>query len=116
MLEYPATSNGVGLLNEKPLHASLKAWYAQPGDRFEVNVDGSVIDIVRGELLVEIQTRSSRPSSASWRSLSSAIPFDWSSPSRLRSGSFVYPTTAPSRKDAGNHPSAGRCWSYFASW
>ena len=57
MLDTPATSNGVGLLNEKPLHASLKAWYAQPGDRFEVGVDGSVIDIVRGELLVEIQTR-----------------------------------------------------------
>ena len=53
-----SVSNGVGLLNEKPLHASLKAWYAQPDDRFEVAVDGSVIDILRGELLVEIQTRS----------------------------------------------------------
>jgi hypothetical protein len=57
VLDTPAISNGVGLLNEKSLHASLKAWYAQPGDSFEVNVDGSVIDIVRGELLVEIQTR-----------------------------------------------------------
>ena len=57
MLDTPAMSNGVGLLNEKPLHAALKAWYAQPGDRFEVQVDGSVIDIVRDELLVEIQTR-----------------------------------------------------------
>jgi len=47
---------GVGSLNEKPLHASLKAWYAQPGDRFEVNVDGFVIDIVHNDLLVEIQT------------------------------------------------------------
>jgi hypothetical protein len=55
--EIPPTSKGVGLLNEKPLHASLKAWYAQPGDRCEVNVDGSIIDIVRGELLVEIQTQ-----------------------------------------------------------
>jgi hypothetical protein len=55
--DIPPTSKGVGLLNEKPLHAALKAWYAQPGDRFEVNVDGSIIDIVRGELLVEIQTR-----------------------------------------------------------
>lgn len=56
--ETPPTTKGVGLLNEKPLHAALKAWYAQPDDRFEVDVDGSVIDIVRGELLVEIQTRS----------------------------------------------------------
>ena len=58
MLDTPPLSNGVGLLNEKPLHAALKAWYALPGDRFEVGIDGSIIDIVRGELLVEIQTRS----------------------------------------------------------
>ncbi len=48
--------SGIGLLNEKPLHASLKEWYAQPGDRFEVEVDGFVIDIVREDLLLEIQT------------------------------------------------------------
>ena len=47
----------IGLLNEKPLHASLKRWYAQPGDRFEVPVDGFVIDIVRDNVLLEIQTR-----------------------------------------------------------
>ena len=47
----------IGLLNEKPLHASLKQWYARPGDRFEVVVDGFVIDIVRDDLLIEIQTR-----------------------------------------------------------
>jgi len=47
---------GIGLLNEKPLHASLKQWYARPGDRFEVTVDGYVIDIVRDDLLIEIQT------------------------------------------------------------
>src|SRR4026209_2429372 len=49
--------SGIGLLNEKPLHASLKRWYARPGDRFEVPVDGFVIDIVRDDLLIEIQTR-----------------------------------------------------------
>jgi hypothetical protein len=48
--------SGIGLLNEKPLHASLKEWYAQPEDQFEVAVDGFVIDIVRGGLLLEIQT------------------------------------------------------------
>ena len=47
---------GIGLLNEKALHASLKQWYARPEDRFEVPVDGFVIDIVRDELLIEIQT------------------------------------------------------------
>src|SRR6185503_15922105 len=49
--------SGIGLLNEKPLHASLKQWYARPGDRFEVPVDRFVIDIVRDNLLIEIQTR-----------------------------------------------------------
>ena len=49
--------SGIGLLNEKPLHASLKQWYARPGDRFEVPVDGFVIDIVRDDLLIEIQTQ-----------------------------------------------------------
>jgi hypothetical protein len=49
---------GIGLLNEKPLHASLKNWYARPGDRVEVPIDGYVVDIVRGDLLVEIQTGS----------------------------------------------------------
>ena len=68
----------IGLLNEKPLHAALKQWYAQPGDEIEVKVDGYFVDIVQkmhgvrepgarcgpdsgGDsqdiLLVEIQTR-----------------------------------------------------------
>jgi hypothetical protein len=48
----------IGTLNEKPLHAALKEWYARPGDRFEVPVGDFVIDIVRGDLLIEIQTGS----------------------------------------------------------
>jgi len=53
----------IGTLNEAPLHADLKAWYARTGDRSEVRVDGFVIDLVRPrpgepptELLIEIQT------------------------------------------------------------
>jgi hypothetical protein len=52
-----ATTNQIGSLNEKSLHAALKDWYAQPGDQVEVAVDGYVIDIVRGDLLIEIQTK-----------------------------------------------------------
>jgi len=52
-----AVTESIGTLNEKPLHAALKAWYARPGDQFEVHVDGFVVDIVRGGLLIEIQTR-----------------------------------------------------------
>jgi hypothetical protein len=51
------TQSGIGTLQERSLHAALKTWYAQPGDEFEVRVDGSIIDIVRGSLLIEIQTR-----------------------------------------------------------
>ena len=46
----------IGTLNENPLHAALKEWYAAPGDRVEVPLHGYVIDLVRGELLIEIQT------------------------------------------------------------
>ena len=49
--------NQIGTLNEKSLHASLKAWYAEPDDQFEVKVDNFFIDIVRQDLLIEIQTR-----------------------------------------------------------
>lgn len=47
----------IGTLAETSLHAALKTWYGRSGDRFEVAVDGFVIDIVRDDLLIEIQTR-----------------------------------------------------------
>jgi hypothetical protein len=53
----PETPNGISTRNEKSLHAALKEWYAQPGDHIEVPVDGFIVDIVRGDLLIEIQTR-----------------------------------------------------------
>lgn len=43
--------------NESSLHSEVKAWIAEEGDRFEVLVDGFVVDIVRGDLLIEVQTR-----------------------------------------------------------
>ncbi len=46
----------IGTLNEGALHAQLKDWYRRRGDRVERVVDGFVVDLVRGELLVEIQT------------------------------------------------------------
>jgi hypothetical protein len=49
---------GIGLVNEKPLHASLKEWYAQPEDQCEGSVNGFVIDIIQDNLLLEIQTSS----------------------------------------------------------
>lgn len=46
----------IGLLNEKPLHASLKEWYHCDGDQVEVPLEGFVVDLVRDDLLIEIQT------------------------------------------------------------
>src|SRR6266702_5285947 len=51
----------IGTLNEGALHAQLKDWYRRRGDRVEQIVDGFVVDLVRGELLVEIQTGSFAP-------------------------------------------------------
>ena len=50
-------SNGIGTLREQSLHAGLKAYLAQPGDTVEKLVDGYHIDIQRGDLLIEIQTK-----------------------------------------------------------
>lgn len=47
----------IGSLNEKPLHAALKEWYRRDGDHVEVPLDGFVIDLVRDDTLIEIQTR-----------------------------------------------------------
>jgi hypothetical protein len=51
----------IGTLNEKSLHAALKEWVARPGDLLEQPVNGYVIDIVRDDLLIEIQTGSFSP-------------------------------------------------------
>jgi hypothetical protein len=57
-IEYE--ENGINTQNEKSLHADLKRWYGRPGDRYEAKVEGSIIDILRNELLIEIQTRNFR--------------------------------------------------------
>jgi hypothetical protein len=48
--------NHIGELNEQPLHAALKAWYAGPDVQVEVSVGGYVIDLIQDDLLIEIQT------------------------------------------------------------
>lgn len=43
-------------MGETSLHDEVKRWYSQPGDRVETWVDGYLIDIVRDDQLIEIQT------------------------------------------------------------
>ena len=50
--------SGIGTLNEKPLHAALKEYFAADGAQFEVQVEGYFIDVVNGDEFVEIQTGS----------------------------------------------------------
>jgi hypothetical protein len=59
--EDSGSLNGINVYNEKSLHAALKQWYARPGDRLEIRVDGFIIDLVREDLLVEVQTGSFSP-------------------------------------------------------
>jgi hypothetical protein len=40
---------------ESSLHSAIKKWYFLDGDRLEDRVDDFVVDIVRGDLLIEIQ-------------------------------------------------------------
>jgi hypothetical protein len=42
---------------ENSLHEGVKRWYAEPGDLIEENVEGYIVDVVRGDQLIEIQTR-----------------------------------------------------------
>jgi len=48
---------GIGQLSERSLHAALKEYLRQPGDALEVKLGRYVIDLVRDDLLIEIQTR-----------------------------------------------------------
>ena len=52
----PDAKHLIGKLWERSLHSALKDWYALPEDQLEEKVDGFHIDIVRGSLLIEIQT------------------------------------------------------------
>jgi hypothetical protein len=48
--------NTFGSRRESSLHSSIKKWYFVEGDRIEAKVDDFIVDLVRGDLLIEIQT------------------------------------------------------------
>ena len=52
----PNMTNNIGALNEQPLHAALKDWYAGHSGQTEVAVEGYVIDVIKECQLIEIQT------------------------------------------------------------
>jgi len=50
-------ATSIGVLHETSLHAQLKQRLRQPGDELETVVDGYQVDVRRGDLLIEVQTR-----------------------------------------------------------
>jgi hypothetical protein len=48
--------NEFGSRRESSLHSSIKKWYSLEGDKLEAKIGNFVVDIVRGHLLIEIQT------------------------------------------------------------
>jgi hypothetical protein len=52
----PTPAHNIGSINERSLHSQIKDWYALETDDIEVKVGGYIIDIIRGDLLIEIQT------------------------------------------------------------
>jgi hypothetical protein len=44
-------------MNEFSLHSDIKKAYSLPRDQFEVKVGNYVVDILRGDLIIEVQTR-----------------------------------------------------------
>ena len=75
----PMPSGPIGTLRESPLHAALKAYFAQPNDELEAKVEGYWIDIRRprppnADQLIEIQTRNFSAMKAKVRDLSERFP------------------------------------------
>ena len=83
----------IGTLNEGALHAELKEWYRRPRDRAEEKVEGYVVDLVRGRLLIEIQTGNFAPLRRKLDALLRSSP----SPARRTRGA-VAPDRSPLRR------------------
>ena len=44
-------------MNEHSLHSEIKKVYSLPGDVFEAKLDNYIVDILRGQLIIEVQTK-----------------------------------------------------------
>lgn len=49
--------HSINIHNEKSLHSQIKSLYSNPDDKIEFPVDNYIIDIVRDDLLIEVQTK-----------------------------------------------------------
>ena len=44
-------------MNERALHSEIRKVYSLPGDQFEVKLGNYIVDILRGQLVIEVQTK-----------------------------------------------------------
>jgi hypothetical protein len=106
--------NGINTYNEKSLHAELKQWYAAPGDLLEVRVDGYIIDLVRGDLLVEIQTGSFSPLKRKLTRLAEGHPVRLVWPVALEKWIVRLPTQEGDKPQRRKSPKRGRVEQVFS--
>jgi len=45
------------IMNEYSLHSEIKRIYSLPGDHSEARIDNYIVDILRGQLVIEVQTK-----------------------------------------------------------
>ncbi len=103
----------IGSLNEKSLHAALKAWYLQPGDQTEVPVDGYIIDIVRGGLLIEVQTRNFSAIKAKLLTLTTQYPVRLIYPIAQQKWIVKLPTDGHRKQRRRKSPKRGALFQIF---
>ena len=103
----------IGSLNEKSLHAALKAWYLQPGDQTEVPVDGYIVDIVRGDLLIEIQTRNFSAIKAKLLTLTAQCPVRLIYPIAQQKWIVKLPTNGDGKQCRRKSPKRGTLFHIF---
>ncbi len=109
----PGNPMNIGLYNENPLHAALKAWYAQPGDCLEVDIDGYVIDIQQADHLVEIQTRNFSAIKGKVIDLSERHPLRLVYPIALEKWIVKLPVDGVGRVSRRKSPQRGRVTQVF---
>lgn len=103
----------IGFLNEKSLHAALRAWCLQPGDRIEVPIDGYIIDIVRSNLLIEVQTRNFSAIKTKLPTLTTNHPVRLLYPITQQKWIVKLPAEAHGKQDRRKSPKRGTLFHIF---
>ena len=101
------TRVSIGTLNEKSLHSSLKRCYAEKGDRSEVEIDGYHVDILRKDIIIEIQTGSFSPLRRKLRRLTQNHPVRLVYPIPLTKWIIKLPETTGQRPVRRKSPKHG---------